>query len=105
MKITLTPSQNIRLKRAPNDWEALRENACTPALRLAGLIVIRDAPGERTLNRGFQWKITLFGSRLDGRKFQPKTEPEMVAKEITLQPNGTKRKYTKRGTEEIILAC
>lgn len=79
MKITLTPSQSSTLTRAPNDWEAIPDNCCTTALRLAGLITIRDAPGERTLNRGFQWKITLTGFRQQGRRFQPKTEPEMRA--------------------------
>lgn len=102
MKITLTPSQAIALRQAPNDWAALPGHISTAALRLHGLVVIRDAPGARTLNRGFQWKVTLSGMRLEGRKLQPKPEPEVAPKEINLQPNGTKRKYTKRGSEEII---
>lgn len=105
MKFTLTPSQAITLTRAPNDWEKLPDNTCTTALRLAGLIDIRDAPGERTLARGFQWRITLTGARLQQRKVKPAHEVVTASKEITPQPNGTKRKYTKRGGDEIILAC
>lgn len=88
MKFTLTPSQAVTLTRAPNDWEAIPENVCTTALRLAGLVAIRDAPGERTLKRGFQWKITLTGFRLQGRKFQPKNEPELATIPRHPQPVG-----------------
>lgn len=79
MKITLTPSQARTLKSAPNDWDALPDHISTAALRLHGLVAIRDAPGERCLNRGFQWKITLTGFLMEGRKLQPKTEPEVAA--------------------------
>jgi hypothetical protein len=78
MKITLTPSQAATLKRAPNEWVDLPDSTVTQALRLHGLIEIRSAPGERTIHRGYQWKITLTGFQLDGRKFQPKPEPEMA---------------------------
>lgn len=62
MKITLTPSQIETLKQAPNDWGPLPGHLSTSALRLHGLVVIRDAPGARTLNRGFQWMATISGN-------------------------------------------
>lgn len=79
MRLTLTPSQANVLKHVPDDWAALPANVCTSALRLMGLLVIRDAPGDRTLNRGFQWRITSTGFRLLGRKIQPIAEPEVLA--------------------------
>lgn len=78
MKYTLTPTQRGTLERAPNDWEALPPDVCTSALRLLGLVAIRDAPGAFALNLGFQWKITLTGFLLERRKSKPIAEPETV---------------------------
>lgn len=112
MKFTLTPSQAMTLKQAPSDWAALPDNISTTALRLHGIVVIRDAPGERTLNRGFQWKVTLTGMRLEGRKIKPKSEPETLTareaiaairrlEEINLQTSGNSHKSSKSRLEEI----
>lgn len=78
MKYTLTPSQRATLTRAPNDWEALPPDVCTSALRLLGLVALRDAPGAFALNLGFQWKITLTGFLLERRKSKPVSQPEAV---------------------------
>lgn len=89
MKITLSPSQAATLKLAPNEWGRLPDNLSTTALRLAGLVLIRDAPGARTLNRGFQWKVTMAGIRLQGLKITPKTEPEVAAMHKRVVDKGT----------------
>lgn len=74
MKITLTPRQAATLTRAPDTWDAIPSDVCISTLCLMGLVVIRDAPGERCLTRGFQWRITGYGFRLMGRKLQPIAE-------------------------------
>jgi hypothetical protein len=101
MKFTLTPSHAITLTRAPNDWEKLPDNTCTTALRLAGLIDIRDAPGERTLARGFQWRITLTGARLQQRKVRPAHEVVTAPKAIGPEVSKTKRLRAKRAVMAI----
>lgn len=74
MKLTLTPRQAATLTRAPATWGAIPPDVYISTLCLMGLVVIRDAPGERCLTRGFQWRITEYGFRLMGRKLQPIAE-------------------------------
>lgn len=74
MKLSLSQSHLETLTRAPDTWDAIPPDVCISTLRLMGLVVIRDAPGERCLTRGFQWRITGYGFRLMGRKLQPIAE-------------------------------
>jgi hypothetical protein len=92
MKYTLTISQEVVLMTAPPEWDFLPANISTSALRLAGLIEIRDGPGPRTLDRAFQWRASATGTRLKRQILGPTAQLPKPAKEITpAEPRKRKR--------------